>query len=894
MKPEVGQDTLFMNLFELALGLPPHARRSRLAEACSGNAQLIDEVMERVTRHEQMKSFLLEPLLSPGQPDGQLATGDFISDRFLLTRQVGEGGMGVVYEAMDTKLDQRCALKVAKSGFALRLPPEARSALRITHENVCRVYGIYTAETSSGRVDVLAMEYLDGETLSERLARAGPLRGAEAMSVARQVCAGLGAAHREGVLHRDLKSNNVMLARSASGALRAVITDFGIAKQDVDDSEGRPLEASGVAGAPAYMAPERLRGDRASAVSDIYSLGVVLYEMVTGRLPSVHDGVTALIAPSRIAPGLPRRWDRCIRRCLVEDPAERPASAADVASILDRRAWKTWVTSAALLLAIASVAALLRTSPAPSGTPIRLALLPFSAPPGDERVAELAGGVLHDVSERLQRLAAPGTQLLVIPFVESLKYNVTDPEQARTRLGATHVLSGHVIRAGEIFRVRASVADTRTLMTARELSAEYPSSALSLVPAALAGTVTAGLRINATRLDDSIEPAAYAPFALGMFHLRADVARADRAIPPLKEAARLDRRSALPHAALTEAFTSKFVSTGDQRWLDLARQSLANAESRDPDVALVRIASGRVHRALGMHDKAADDFSRATELEPNNVSAWVGLGRAYEAAQTRPTDAAAAYQRAVDLQPDYYLPHLEFGSFYYFRGEYDRAEQHFQRATVIAPDLVAPYTNLGGLYADLGRYADAERMLRRSLALDESSAALTNLGAVLNYQRRDAEALAYYRKALAHGPADFVLMVNIGDSCRRAGRAAEATDAYREGLTLADSEVLTDPRNGYARAFVAYFAARLGRRDRARREIEQAMRFSPQDGKVIRRAVLTYHSLGEHDRALALLETAPPAVVQELSRQPDLVDLSQHAAFQRLLERGAPQKTEDQ
>jgi tetratricopeptide (TPR) repeat protein len=295
-----------------------------------------------------------------------------------------------------------------------------------------------------------------------------------------------------------------------------------------------------------------------------------------------------------------------------------------------------------------------------------------------------------------------------------------------------------------------------------------------------------------------------------------------------------------------------------------------------------------------MHDKAADDFSRATELEPNNVSAWVGLGRAYEAAQTRPTDAAAAYQRAVDLQPDYYLPHLEFGSFYYFRGEYDRAEQHFQRATVIAPDLVAPYTNLGGLYADLGRYADAERMLRRSLALDESSAALTNLGAVLNYQRRDAEALAYYRKALAHGPADFVLMVNIGDSCRRAGRAAEATDAYREGLTLADSEVLTDPRNGYARAFVAYFAARLGRRDRARREIEQAMRFSPQDGKVIRRAVLTYHSLGEHDRALALLETAPPAVVQELSRQPDLVDLSQHAAFQRLLERGAPQKTEDQ
>lgn len=881
-------DARFMDLFETALRLSPEERRAHVAAACGDDPALAQEILERVAVHEAMGDFLLEPLIARDDLDVRFAPGQWVSGRFKIVREVGEGGMGTVYEALDAKLDQRCALKCAKRGFARRLPAEARSALRITHDNVCRVYGIHVVEAPGGPCDLLAMEFLDGETLAERVERAGPLPDAESRDVARQVCAGLAAAHREGVLHRDLKSNNVMLTASTNGRCRAVITDFGLARQDLGDRNGRTSRASDGPGASSYTAPELLAGEPATEASDVYSLGVVLHEMVTGRLPAGNEpGSTAPTIFNRVTTGLGRRWDRCIRRCLADRPAARPVSAAAVAAALDDRRAKTWRWAAAAVMAIATGVLTFGAFPRPGDASIRLALLPFDArnDGGDRRTAVTGGGVLHDLSDRLQRLRPSGHSFVVIPLSETLKYGVTNPEQARTTLGATHVLTGSLSRLegnGRI-RLQAAVIDARTLVTAKDMSADYVAGEIDGIPVALAGTITAAFRLKTERFDAPIGPAAYDAYSQGMFNLRSGAGGVDPAIGAFETAARLDPRSALPHAALTEAFVTKYGDTDDDMWLERARQTLAAAESRDPDLAAVRMAAGRVHRVLGMHDRAIDDYTRATELEPNNVAAWIGRARAYEAARTRAADAAQAYQRAVDLQPDYYLPHLEFAAFHQFRGNYERAEHHLLRATAIAPNLVPPYTNLGGLYADMGRYPDAERMLRRSLELEESSAALTNLGAVLNYQGRDREALTFYRQALARGQPNFVLLVNVGDSCRRAGLASEATDAYRQGLELADREVMINPSNGYARAFVAYFAARLRQGATARRELEQALHFAPEDGKVIRRAVLTFETLGERRKTLALLQKAPPAVLHELSRQPDLQSLRQDPAFQHLV-----------
>src|ERR1019366_135983 len=158
------------------------------------------------------------------------APGTIPGKRFRIVRPVGSGGMGMVYDAYDLKLDRRVAVKCARPGQRLRLPPEARAAREVSHFNVCKVHELHTLSTPGGEVDCLSMEFIEGSTLSQRIHAAGPLPAGEAREVARQICAGLAQAHRQGVVHGDLKCGNIILARSPEGSMRAVITDFGLAR----------------------------------------------------------------------------------------------------------------------------------------------------------------------------------------------------------------------------------------------------------------------------------------------------------------------------------------------------------------------------------------------------------------------------------------------------------------------------------------------------------------------------------------------------------------------------------------------------------------------------------------------------------------------------------------
>src|SRR5215813_7188832 len=158
-----------------------------------------------------------------------LRPNELVGERFRIIRKLGEGGMAVVYEAIDEKLGERRALKFAKAGYSRQIPPEARSALRVTHENICRTYEIHTADSGTPPVDFISMEFLEGETLQSRCRRE-PLSQADALAIAKQLSQGLEAAHRAQILHRDLTANNVMLTPTRDGSYRVVITDFGLAK----------------------------------------------------------------------------------------------------------------------------------------------------------------------------------------------------------------------------------------------------------------------------------------------------------------------------------------------------------------------------------------------------------------------------------------------------------------------------------------------------------------------------------------------------------------------------------------------------------------------------------------------------------------------------------------
>ncbi len=230
MPSKAQDDDLVMNLVELALARPAGERAVYLQSACAGDTELLTQVWQYVEWEERMNGFLLDPLYPPAENEHPFEPGELLCDRFRILREVAQGGMGIVYEATDEKLDRRIALKCAKIGFRKRLPPEVRNATAISHPNVCKIFEIHTASTSQGEIDFLTMEFLEGETLADRLHR-GPVPEAEARAIALQLCAGLAEAHHNHVVHGDLKSSNVILTAGPDGAIRAVITDFGLARK---------------------------------------------------------------------------------------------------------------------------------------------------------------------------------------------------------------------------------------------------------------------------------------------------------------------------------------------------------------------------------------------------------------------------------------------------------------------------------------------------------------------------------------------------------------------------------------------------------------------------------------------------------------------------------------
>src|SRR5205807_7255095 len=422
--------SLVRPLVATALQQPLDQRKSFLQLACHNDAQLYQEAIDTVEWEERMGNFLLDPLVIFKDFERPFRPGEVISERFEIVREVGEGGMGVVYEAYDRKRNQRIAIKSAKTGFRRLLTPELQSALQVRHPNICLANEIHTATTPHGEVDFLNMEFLDGEPLSDALSTGEKFNPKAALDIASQLCTGLAEAHRSGIIHRDLKSANVILCGSADGKLRAVITDFGLA--------GAAMSGPGeLAGTPRYMAPELWQGEAASKASDIYALGAILYELVTGRQPFAEnrealasEALSGPAPPSSCIKGLSRRWDAAILPCLDRSPSARPADAAMVLARLQKKPVRKTPLVALALLIIAGLTPAVREPILEHLRPAKIRLAVFPAT-GAEDTTAAGEKILQNVSDHIRRLRSGGAMVAVTSPVEMQKKNVQTTEQAR-------------------------------------------------------------------------------------------------------------------------------------------------------------------------------------------------------------------------------------------------------------------------------------------------------------------------------------------------------------------------------------------------------------------------------------------------------------------------------
>jgi len=861
------RDERVMKIVERARGQSPAEREAFLRLTCETDGCLYQEVAETLDWEERMGGFLKEPLTALTIVSRPFEPGMVIEGRFEIVRVIGEGGMGVVYEAIDRKRNLRIAIKSAKPGFQRLLSPELEGALKVRHDNICLVNQIHSTKTEDGDVDFLTMEFLEGETLSARLARTGRLEPALALKIAKQLCAGLSTAHRGGIVHGDLKSSNIILCRNEDESIRPVITDFGLAS-------GANQTANEFGGTPAYMAPELWRGERTAKSSDIYALGVILYEMVTGRLPfeskSFNDRLIRPTAPSTLAKGLDPRWDRVVLNCLSDTPAVRPHDVQHIIAQLEKRPLSKTPFIAVAVLAVAALTPQVREWVIDLFLPahVRLAILPFQGPTDAAVVSE---GALQDVSDRLRHMPSARRTLVVISPDPELKSTVQTPERAAKVLHATHALQTSVRREGDEYVAQASVIDLATLTHLGDFSGIYSPATIGAFPSALASEVSLALHLQSAAVTESLSAEATPPYDKGLYLLRTDDQTFEDAITLFREAARLDPRSPLPRAALVEALVVKYGITREASCLEEAQAALREAESLNPDSARVRFAGGLLNQTAGQYEKALEDYRRVEELEPRDIESRLHMAGIY-VASNMPGKALEQYTHAIELDPGYYRGYEKLGSFYYYQSEYAKAVQAYQAAIDRAPGRPAAYSDLGAVLMDFGKYDEAEVALTASLSLGKTAAALNNLGAVRAYQRRDAEAVDYYEPAVAMDPNDYINAQNLADSYRRLGRRNAARLQYRRAIDLALRDLGENPSSGYPRSFVAYCAARLNDKTRAETEIAQALRLWPGDKLVRRNAVLTYEALGERQRAFEVLQQATPALVHELQHHPDLAD----------------------
>jgi len=342
-------------LFVAAVEKPHGERSAFIAKACGNDSELRRELIALVEAHEQRNvtadkvSENIKNLL--GRTCSAFSPGDVVIDRFRIVRMLGSGGMGDVYEAFDLELSQAIALKsirpgiVESAGVLSRFRKEVQLARRLNGPNVCRIHELFIIGSSDAPTGAfLTMELLDGITLSDRIRQTGPISWREAQRLVNDICAGLATIHEAGIIHRDLKSRNIMLVNRA-GSVRAVVMDLGLAhevapsKPEADTA----LTLSGaILGTPEYMAPEQFEGNEVTPATDLFALGIVLYEMLTGKRPFPSSNMPGaavlrgkrLQPPSSMQPGLPRRVDRVIGRCLEYEPANRFQSIDELCAAL--------------------------------------------------------------------------------------------------------------------------------------------------------------------------------------------------------------------------------------------------------------------------------------------------------------------------------------------------------------------------------------------------------------------------------------------------------------------------------------------------------------------------------------------------------------------------------
>ena len=855
-------------------------------------------------------------------------TGTLVG-RYVVGKRLGAGGMGQVYVAEDPTLKRSVAIKRATSG-AQSLPAdrkkflkEAQRASALNHPNVGAMYDVVE---HNGEL-WLVMEYIAGETLRQRLKR-GPISHEEFFALAAQCCEGLEAAHEKSIIHGDIKPENIMLTPGN----RVKILDFGVARRawgTNPEEVTRSMEtmtASG--GTPAYMAPEVLLQKHDDGRSDIFSLGVVFYEMLGGEQPFHTQSLATTVAkivheeppPLNNVPG---PLAGVISRAMAKNPERRYATAAALLADLRRVqeggkpkrvpsttgvfhqyrfliALGIFVVIFAMLMAYPPVRRMyfpsgVNNTPTPKATGEQsstLAVLPFEAVSDDAKLTAFGNGLVDTLTAKLAELSG-NHPVQVVSTGEIRQKNVTSLDQAHKEFGADTGLRLGLQRSGDLVRVTYSLTDAKSGKVIKAGTVDAPVTD----PFAIEDDVTRGvasglgytLKPDETRelaFHGTTNPDAYNYYtqARGYLENGSKASNVDSAIILLGQALKVDPNYGRAEADLGSAYWAKYNAAKDKTLIAKSREACSKAIDLGNSGAAGHVCLGVIESGTGKYEDAVKQFQSAVELDPSNQDAYVGLGKAYEMLG-KPQDAENTYKKMIALRPNYWLGYNVLGAFYLSQAQYDDASKMFQKVAELTPESFRGYANLGATLLYEAKYADAIKPLEQSLAIRANANSYTNLGTAYYYQHRYHEASQAYEKAVQMNDKEYTFWGNLGEAYYLDGERAKARSAFEKAISLAQEEQAVNNRDPDLLDSLAKYFAMTGDRAHALASLNQAVERSKSNKEVLFSAATVYNHLGDKGLALEWLGKALRAGYSpEMARQqPDLDNLHGDPRFEDLL-----------
>ena len=863
-----------------------------------------------------------------------------IISHFEIKETLGAGGMGIVYKAYDIKLNRFVAVKALAGHIAhnpeyrKRFLIEAQAAAALNHPNIATIYETLEQENDA----YIVMEFLEGEELSKKISK-GKLEATETLDYAIQIAEGLQEAHSKGIVHRDIKSQNIMV----TGSNLIKIMDFGLAKLA---GQSMMTQMGTTIGTINYMSPEQTRGDEIDQRTDLWALGVVLYEMLTGKSPFRGEYEQAIIYSilneepkpvSEIDKNIPKEIDEVLKNLLSKQPENRYQNAnellADLKAIkqsletgipveqikssvstaeyinkLKQDKASVSVFSRKRVIIVSVVLVLLFSILLFKGGDIlnlfgigslsgekHIVVLPFTNVDNNPDNQAFVDGLMETLTNKVSDLEQFADKLWVVPASDVRASKITSAKEAYNQFGVNLVISGSVEKLTSGYRVNINLVDAKNLRQIATSETDDPMTSTSfmqdeaiikvadmlnieLKPANLE-YLTAGKTGNAQAYELYLKE-------LGNYVNYDKTKNLDSAIELFNRAINLDSSFARAYASLGSALLYKYKRTKELLYIEQAINDCNRAIEINNKLTSVRNTLGNIYLETGKNSEAKEEFQKVLQVDPNNSAAYFGRAEAFfNMGMNR--EAETTYQKAIAVKPGYWYSYNDLGWFYYRQGRYREAAAQFQQVITLTPNNYIGYLNLASMYYLLGQKDDAVKMWEKSLKIEPDYRAYSNLAIIYFDEKKYKQAASMYEKVIELNSKDYRIWGYLAECYYRIPDEKEKSiDANKHALALAELQLQINPKDPEIISSMAFCYAMLGEINKSKSMLNELKNLQITNSQTYLNIGIIYEEFfGERETALNWIKKALEGgiSVNEIKNTNELNGLVKENRFMNLI-----------